>query len=319
MKVPVKLIDSFRTIETQGLVDCAAGGHFIDQEFAKKYQLPTKKLKQPLTAKNVDGTINKNGTIREYVRLPITVHGKTVDQQFFITGLGKQKIILGMPWIRQTNPIIDWKLGTLEWRKHDINSLRTGRPIKPPDPTDINQLLVSIARLDQEGCPEPLWIRLKTTASQTFATSAKKKDDKPVGELVPIQYHEFLHVFTKEFGEHFPPERPDDMRINLKEGFEPKVCKEYKKTDPELRAVEAFLEENLRLGRIRPSNSPMASPFFFVGKKDGSLRPVQDYRYVNENTISDAYPLPQVDDLLRDLKDDRYFSKIDLKWGYNNP
>ncbi|KAJ3525863.1 hypothetical protein NMY22_g10400 [Coprinellus aureogranulatus] len=319
MKVPMTLIDSFRNIETRGLVDCAAGGRFIDQDFAKKHRLPVKTLTRVLTANNVDGTPNKNGVIREYVQLPITVHGRTSNQKFFITGLGKQNVILGMPWIRQMNPLIDWKLGTLEWRKHDFNSLRTGRPIKPPDPTDISQLLVSISQIDADYCPEPLWIRLKTTASQTLAIANNaKKVEKPIEELVPKPYHKYLHIFTKEFGEHFPPERPDDMPINLKGSFEPKVFKEYTKTEPEKRAVEAFLEENLRLKRIRPSNSPMASPFFFVNKKDGKLRPVQDYCYLNEHTVSDAYPLPQVDDLLRDLKDAKYFSKIDLKWGYNN-
>ena len=49
----------------------------------------------------------------------------------------------------------------------------------------------------------------------------------------------------------------------------------------ERKALDEFLDENLRTGRIRPSKSPMASPFFFVKKKDGSLRPVQDYRKLN--------------------------------------
>ncbi|KAJ3508838.1 hypothetical protein NMY22_g16489 [Coprinellus aureogranulatus] len=218
MKVPMTLTDSFRNIETRGLVDCAAGGRFIDQDFARKHRLPVKTLTRVLTANNVDGTPNKNGVIREYVQLPITVHGRTSNQKFFITGLGKQNVILGMPWIRQMNPLIDWKLGTLEWRKRDFNSLRTGRPIKPPDPTDISQLLVSISQLDTDDCPEPLWIRLKTTASQTLAIANNvKKVEKPIEELVPEPYHKYLHIFTKEFGEHFPPERPDDMPINLKE------------------------------------------------------------------------------------------------------
>jgi hypothetical protein len=251
MKVPVTLVDSFREIETRGLIDCAAGGRFIDQDFVRKHYLPTKKLKRTLTANNVDGTRNKNGTIREYVQLPVTVHGRTSEQRFFVTGLGKQNLILGMPWIRQMNPNIDWKLGTIEWRKNDFNSLCTGRPIRPPDPADISSLLVSIARMDSNECPEPLWIRTKTTQSQVFAMeNAKKKVDKPIEELVPEPYHKYLRVFTKEFGERFPPERQDDMKINLKEGFEPKVCQEYRKTDPELQAVEAFLEENLKLGRI---------------------------------------------------------------------
>ncbi|GBE80874.1 hypothetical protein SCP_0305940 [Sparassis crispa] len=62
----------------------------------------------------------------------------------------------------------------------------------------------------------------------------------------------------------------------------------------------------------------MASPFFFVGKKDGSLRPCQDYRYLNEGTIKNAYPLPLITELLDKLKGARYFTKMDLRSGYNN-
>jgi len=63
----------------------------------------------------------------------------------------------------------------------------------------------------------------------------------------------------------------------------------------------------------------MASPFFFVSKKDSKkLRPCQDYRRLNEGTIKNAYPLPQVDKLLDKLKGAKYFTKLDLRWGYNN-
>jgi hypothetical protein len=63
----------------------------------------------------------------------------------------------------------------------------------------------------------------------------------------------------------------------------------------------------------------MASPFFFISKKDSKkLRPVQDYRRLNEGMIRNAYPLPRVDELLDKLKGAKYFTKLDLRWGYNN-
>ena len=82
--------------------------------------------------------------------------------------------------------------------------------------------------------------------------------------------------------------------------------------------MDKFLKENLERGYIRPSQSPMASPFFFVGKKDGRLRPCQDYRYLNEHTIKNAYPLPLISELLDKLTGARRFTKLDVRWGYNN-
>lgn len=62
----------------------------------------------------------------------------------------------------------------------------------------------------------------------------------------------------------------------------------------------------------------MASPFFFIKKKDGSLRPVQDYRKLNEMTIKNRYPLPLIQELIDKLKGSCYFTKMDICWGYNN-
>ena len=62
----------------------------------------------------------------------------------------------------------------------------------------------------------------------------------------------------------------------------------------------------------------MAAPVFFIKKKDCSLRPVQDYRYLNSITLKNKYPLPLVDDLIQQLKGAKYFTKLDVRWGYNN-
>src|SRR5262245_38078995 len=62
----------------------------------------------------------------------------------------------------------------------------------------------------------------------------------------------------------------------------------------------------------------MASPFFFVKKKDGRLRPVQDNRKLNNMTIKNKYPLPLITELIDTLQNAKYFTKLDVRWGYNN-
>jgi len=57
---------------------------------------------------------------------------------------------------------------------------------------------------------------------------------------------------------------------------------------------------------------------FFVGKKDGKKRMVQDYRYLNEWTIKNNYPLPLISDVLENIGTKKFFMKMDLRWGYNN-
>jgi len=57
---------------------------------------------------------------------------------------------------------------------------------------------------------------------------------------------------------------------------------------------------------------------FFIGKKDGKKRMVQDYRYLNEWTIKNNYPLPLISDVLENIETKKVFTKMDLRWGYNN-
>ena len=115
-----------------------------------------------------------------------------------------------------------------------------------------------------------------------------------------------------------PQSHPYNMRITLKEGFVPRIAKAFPMTDTEDEELYKFLWENLWKGYIQPSTSEQASAFFFIKKKDGKLRPVQDYRYLNEYTQQDAYPLPLVDKLIDKFQNATIFTKLDLCWGYNN-
>jgi hypothetical protein len=82
--------------------------------------------------------------------------------------------------------------------------------------------------------------------------------------------------------------------------------------------LDKFLKENLEKGYIWPSQSPMASPFFFVSKKDGKLRPCQDYHYLNDWTVKNSYPLLLILEIMDKLRGAKYFTKLDVHWGYNN-
>ena len=92
----------------------------------------------------------------------------------------------------------------------------------------------------------------------------------------------------------------------------------YNLTLEEQSELDKWIKENLKKGYIRPSQSPMASPFFYVKKKDGRLRPCQDYRYLNDWTIKNAYPLLLISELTDKLAGAKYFTKLDVRWGYNN-
>ena len=83
-----------------------------------------------------------------------------------------------------------------------------------------------------------------------------------------------------------------------------------------LRKEQDCVKEMLSGGQIEPSDSPWASPVVLVTKKDGSTRFCVDYRRLNSLTVKDAYPLPRIDDSLRLLGNQQWFSTMDLASGY---
>ena len=80
----------------------------------------------------------------------------------------------------------------------------------------------------------------------------------------------------------------------------------------EVKALKEFLNQELALGRIRPSKSETAAPVFFIKKKDSSLRFVQDYRGLNEVTVKNRYPIPLTSKLIDQLREAKYFTHLDL-------
>jgi hypothetical protein len=84
------------------------------------------------------------------------------------------------------------------------------------------------------------------------------------------------------------------------------------------KTLDQFIQENLEKGYIVPFKSLMASPVFFVKKKTGDLRLIQDYRKLNSITVKNCYPLPLALDIVNKLWDAKIFTKFDVCWGYHN-
>ena len=96
-----------KIVETLSLLNSGAGGKFIDQNYAKALKLPLLNLEKPIPAINVDGTLIKKGTIKQYVNLDLEIFGQKQVIWLLVTGLGKQKILLGFPWLQKCNPVIN--------------------------------------------------------------------------------------------------------------------------------------------------------------------------------------------------------------------
>ena len=103
------------------------------------------------------------------------------------------------------------------------------------------------------------------------------KSEAEARKLVPEKFHKWIKVFGKKQSERMPTRKVWDHAIEVKEGFMLRKGKVYPLLREEREEVREFVREQLRKGYIRLSKSPQTAPVFFVGKKDGKKRMVQDY------------------------------------------
>ena len=163
--------------------------------------------------------------------------------------------------------------------------------------------------------PEVERICASATTSQRLAEAAQRYAKAEVE--IPEYLQELEDVFAKESFDTLLEQKPWDNAIELEPGSKPTNCKVYLLSPREQVELDAFLQENLHTRRICPSKSPMASLVFFIKKKDGSLWLVQDYRALNAVTIKIQYPIPLIFELIAQLHGVRYFTKLDVHWGFN--
>ena len=123
-------------------------------------------------------------------------------------------------------------------------------------------------------------------------------------------------ILFQEF-KGLPPKREIQHEIHLQQDAPlPNICM-YKSSIIENVEIKKQVKELLERGGIRPSSSPCGSPIVLVPKKDGTWRMCIDYRALNIITIKNRYPLPRIDDLLDQLKNAIFFTKLDLRSFYH--
>uniref|UniRef100_A0A8D0E2G7 CCHC-type domain-containing protein n=1 Tax=Salvator merianae TaxID=96440 RepID=A0A8D0E2G7_SALMN len=124
-------------------------------------------------------------------------------------------------------------------------------------------------------------------------------------------------VLVTTTADRLPTHREYDCPIDLVPGAPIPTGRLYSLSEPELAALQDFLEKNLKRGFIRPSTSLAGPPVLFVRKKTGDLRLCSDYRSLNKITIRNCYPLPLIPELLEWLRNAKVFTKLDLRGAYN--
>ncbi|KAD5961580.1 hypothetical protein E3N88_13053 [Mikania micrantha] len=288
------------------LVDSGATHNFISTQLVSALDIPSE------TFAGIHIRLGDGHVVfiqKQCTNLQVQIGSCTFSINTLVFKTGDLDLILGMDWLQSLGEVThDWKNAWMKFRYLDnlvmlqgmSNTLSQSATLHTWLPMDEGNLCLSTTASDPHPSPFPL----------TFFADLPKTHQAQLQTLI----HEFHHLFRIPQG--LLPRRTHDHRIPLTT-TQPVAVRPYRYPHIQKNEIERQVKELLAGGLIRHSNSAYSSPVILVRKKDNSWRMCVDYRALNKATVPDKFPIPVVEELLDELHGAAYFSKLDLKSGYN--
>ena len=292
---------------------------------------------------------------RQLVETTINIEGFTpYTEKFLIMPIPEDcDMLLGLPWLRSTNPDINWNTLTLHARndQHKVISIRQiprkekaftigGRRHKNGNCDQImkyyrihghvgslgrtkiisrKQFYKSLKKKSKVDCIFVMNINSEKDAEKAARFRAQGWDS--LQESSPPELFEMLHsfkdkCFVDEIPAKVPPDRGDngEHEIHL-EDSKPISIPQFRQSPEMKEEIRKWTLEMVKAGIIRRSTSPWCFPTFCVRKPNG-WRIVHDYRRLNAITKVSAFPIPRKEDIFDSMQGSKWFSTMDLMHGY---
>jgi hypothetical protein len=265
------------------LFDTGATHSFVSASWVESHNIPIEPMIPPLRVNSVGGKVQSD---RICPNLRIEIRGIAFPASLVVMGTQGLDVIVGMNWLHRNQDTVSC-------------DKRTVKLVSPSGKEVVTKLY--LPELEEGACHH----------------LSMDEDESNSIETIRI-VSEFPDVFPEELPD-MPPERKVEFAIEFIPGTAPISKKAYRVSGPELVELKKQIDELLEKGYIRPSTSPWAAPVLFVEKKDGTKRMCIDYRALNEVTIKNKYPMPQIEYLFDQLRGASVFSKIDLRSSAENP
>jgi hypothetical protein len=195
-------------LKTTAMVDSGAMGNFIHLRFVREHNLVTKE-RTPLTINNVNGHLLSHVDQQVEVQMEVGHHSETLT--FDVAPLGGNNIILGLPWLQQHDPQLQWSSGKVTFTSDYCEE----HCLDQPASTILNQR--PLIRTPIAETPEIESNPISTEEAELFVIEVPKHL-VPLKEVIPEEYWDYLDVFDSKKAATTLPEvhGPDiDFMIEL--------------------------------------------------------------------------------------------------------
>jgi hypothetical protein len=284
------------------LVDSGSSTSFINSQLAAQMH-GAKPLPQACKVNVADGTQYQ---CTSYIpACPWSIGNHQFHTDMKILPLGSFDAILGMDWLEQHNPDIDWVKKTLTIQQSQSNILLQGH----------RQHILQCSAISASELSSIC--RQGSTAHliHIYALDGELQVEEITPPEIQAVLDQFPTVFATPTG--LPPKHACDHRIPLMPGAQPVNMRAYHHKLELKTEIERQVAKLLESGIIQHSTSHFSSPAILVKKKDGTWHLCVDYRALNSMTVISKYPVPIIDELLDELAGASWFSKMDLRAGYH--
>ena len=290
----------------------------VDSRFVRKHNLP----RLSITPRMIEGfdDISKD-QITEVAECNIDIDGHCEERIFLYVAprLASYDMILGLPWARKQRAVLDAEKSECLLRSTQV-TVKNQAHILESSYDHVHVSAVAFTALSRRAKKKKQDENLQIFAAsmKDIEKALRPKTTTDPRTKLPIQYHEFLDVFDKKEADKLPPIRGNsvDHKIELIQQDGKKAEAPwgplYNMSRDELLVLRKTLTEYLDKGFIRVSNSPAAAPVLFVRKPGGGLRFCVDYRGLNKITRKDRYPLPLIQETLRNAGKAKWYTKLDV-------
>jgi hypothetical protein len=292
----------------QQLLDCGSSRELMNKDFVEKHGLKTEPMEHPVMLEYMDG--RQSERITRMTVQTFVMKGKKIRVEYLVCNIAEEAV-LGLNWLQEHNPDINWALEDWTWREH-------------VEPTNWRVAARMVRQaFERNTTPTPV---TGTQCSTMRALKARKRivqGDIQYNE--PPQWVRERHAGA--LGERepgtLPPKRPGwDYEIEMKPEWKPRQERARNFSPQERRMFEDLAEletHGFRDGgwRWKISSSEQKAQMLWAAKAGGEKRPCVDYRYLNSGMVGDAYPLPKISDMTQDAAGKRWLSSLDIPKAYH--